>query len=282
MVVLTKGQKRALESTDEPVLKKTKLADWDPESKEIFKKDHKGSCWNFAETEECKFGEECRFNHVTRDGDLVQEAKLKTKTEKKKSKKKKSKKKSKKKTQNEVTRKTKEECIAEREIDEEDNLYTGTVKFFKKGYGFISIEEDITFKNLTASKKIYVMKEDIISEFDDIGLKKDDKVIFKVYKDSMGLGAMDVLYDDAPVVFEGASETKEVVEKEQTPEPKEQTPQPKEQTPEPIKTKKTLTKKKSPKSVTKKKAVKKTKKKVVKKKVVKKTTKRKSKRSKKN
>jgi len=273
MVVLTKGQKRALESTDEPVLKKTKLADWDPESKEIFKKDHKGSCWNFAETEECKFGEECRFNHVTRDGDLVQEAKLKTKTKKKKSKKKKSKKK----TQNEVTRKTKEECIAEREIDEEDNLYTGTVKFFKKGYGFISIEEDITFKNLTASKKIYVMKEDIISESDDIGLKKDEKVIFKVYKDSMGLGAMDVLYDDGPVVIEGASENKkEVVEKEQTPEPKEQTP-------EPIKAKKTLTKKKSPKSATKKKtAVKKTKKKVVKKKVVKKTTKRKSKRSKKN
>jgi len=277
MVILTKGQKRALESTsgDETVLKKTKLAEWDSEAKETFKKDHKGSCWNFAETEECKFGEECRFNHVTRDGDLVQEAKLKTKTKKKKTKKKKSKKKkSKKKTQTEVIRKTKEECIAEREMDEEDNLYTGTVKFFKKGYGFISIEEDITFKNLIATKKIYVMKEDVICDSDEIGLKKDEKVIFKVYKDSMGLGAMDVLYDDGPMVFEGEGEKEEVVEKEQTPEPEVVE---KEITPEPKKPKKTLTKKKSSKPAKKKKAVKKTKKKAVKK-----TTKRKSKRSKKN
>jgi len=256
MVVLTKGQKRALDaSSDESVLKKIKLVEWDSEEKEQFKKDYKGSCWNFAETEECTFGEECRFNHVTRDGELVQEAKVKTKTKKKKTKKKKSKKK----TQNKVIRKTKEECIAEREIDEEDNIYTGTVKFFKKGYGFISIEEDITFKDLTATKKIYVMKEDIICESDELGLNKDAKVMFKVYKDSMGLGAMDVLNEDgSPIVFgleavEGEKE--EVVEKEPTPEP--------------VKPKKTLTKKKSSKSAKKKKAVKK-------------TTKRKSKRSKKN
>jgi len=133
------------------------------------------------------------------------------------------------------------------------------VKFFKKGYGFISIEEDITFKDLTATKKIYVMKEDIICESDELGLNKDAKVMFKVYKDSMGLGAMDVLNEDgSPIVFgleavEGEKE--EVVEKEPTPEP--------------VKPKKTLTKKKSSKSAKKKKAVKK-------------TTKRKSKRSKKN
>jgi len=89
MVVLTKGQKRALEasSCDESVLKKIKLVEWDSEDKEQFKKDFKGSCWNFAETEECTFGEECRFNHVKRDGELVQEAKVKTKTKKKKTKK---------------------------------------------------------------------------------------------------------------------------------------------------------------------------------------------------
>jgi len=267
MVVLTKGQKRALESSsdDQTVLKKTKLAEWDPEAKENFKKDHKGSCWNFAETEECKFAENCRFNHVTRDGKLVQEAKKQTKTKKKKTKNKKSKKK----TESKVIRKTKDECIAERELDEEDNLYTGTVKFFKKGYGFISIEEDITFKNLTASKKIYVMKEDIICDSDEVGLKKDDKVIFKVYKDSMGLGAMDVLLDGGDSnVFDLEAEKEEVVvEKEQTPEPK--------------KSKKTLTKTKSSKSSTKKKTVKKTKKKT-KKKAVKKTTKKKTKKSKKN
>merc|ERR1712083_612522 len=37
-------------------------------------------------------------------------------------------------------RKTKDECIAERELDEEDNIYSGTIKFIKKGYGFINIE----------------------------------------------------------------------------------------------------------------------------------------------
>jgi len=279
MVVLTKGQKRALESSsdDQSVLKKIKLVAWDSEDKEQFKKDFKGSCYNFAETGECTFGEECRFNHVTRDGELVQEAKVKTKTKKKKT----TKKKSKKKTQTKVIRKTKEECIAEREIDEDDNIYTGTVKFFnKRGYGFISIEEDITFKNLTATKKIYVMKEDIICESDEMGLNKDEKVMFKVYKDSMGLGAMDVLNEDgSPIVFEVEAvegEKEEVVEKEPTPEP--------------VKPKKTVTKKKSSKSAKKKKAVKKTTKtvkkttKTVKKttKAVKKTTKKKAKRSKKN
>jgi len=276
MVVLTKGQKRALESSsdDQSVLKKIKLGEWDSEDKEQFKKDYKGSCWNFAETGECTFAEECRFNHVKRDGELVQEAKEKTKTKKKKTKKKKSKKKS----QNKVVRKTKEECIAEREIDEDDNIYTGTVKFFKKGYGFISIEEDITFKNLTATKKIYVMKEDILCESDEIGLNKDAKVMFKVYKDSMGLGAMDVLNEDgSPIVFKLEAvegEKEEVVEKEVVE---------KEPTPEPVKPKKTPTKKKSSKSAKKKKAVKKTTKAVKKTtKAVKKTTKKKSKKSKKN
>lgn len=265
MVVLTKGQKRALESSsdDQAVLKKIKLVAWDSEDKEQFKKDYEGSCWNFAETGECTFAEECRFNHVKRDGELVQEAKVKTKTKKKKTKKKKTKKKkSKKKTQNKVIRKTKEECIAEREIDEDDNIYTGTVKFFKKGYGFISIEEDITFKNLTATKKIYVMKEDIICESDEIGLNMDEKVMFKVYKDSMGLGAMDVLNEDgSPIVFVLEAIEGEKTEKEEVVE--------KEPTPEPVKPKKTLTKKKSSKPAKKKKAVKK-------------TTKRKSTKSKKN
>jgi len=226
MVVLTKGKKRSLEqSGDEAGLKKSKLGDWDAEAKELFKKENKGSCWNFAETGECSFGEECRFNHVTRDGEMVQEKKVNEKSNKK--------------------TKSKEECIAEREIDEDDNIYTGKVKLFRKGYGFIAIEESITFKDLTAEKKIYFMSEDIICESDDVKLNKDDKVIFKVYKDSMGLGAMDVMNEDTPAV-------EKVVEKEPTPEPK------------------------SPKKT----STKKTKK--VKKKKAKKTTKRKSKRTKKN
>merc|ERR1719289_17736 len=141
-------------------------------------------------------------------------------------------------------RKTKDECIAERELDEEDNIYSGTIKFIKKGYGFINIEEDITFKDLTATKKIYVMVEDIISGSDE-GLKKDDKVIFKVYKDSMGLGAMDVMIAEESLVdAEAEVEQEEEVLKEATPEPKV--------------SKKKNTKRKSKKAATTRKKVKKT------------------------
>merc|ERR1711973_91032 len=145
-------------------------------------------------------------------------------------------------------------------IDEDEVTYTGTVKYYrtKRGFGFISIDNEITFQDLTAKGKIYVMKDDIISESESIGLNKDGKVIFKVYKDSMGLGAMDVMNEDgSPIVYvleaaEGQKE--EVVEKEQTPKPEVVE---KEQTPEPVKPKKTLIKKKSSKSAKKKKAVKK-------------------------
>merc|ERR1712083_1084956 len=158
----------------------------------------------------------------------------------------------KKKTEKSVTiRKTKDECIAERELDEEDNIYSGTIKFIKKGYGFINIEEDITFKDLTATKKIYVMVEDIISGSDE-GMKKDDKVIFKVYKDSMGLGAMDVMIAEESLIEVGEEE--EFV-KEATPEPK-------------VAKKKSIKRKSKKSATTKKKA--------------KKTTKRKSVKSKKN
>jgi len=260
MVILTKGQKRSLETGgDKTGQKKPKLSDWDPEEKEEFKKNNKNSCWTFAETGECTYEEKCLFNHVTRDGEMVQEAKKKTKTKKKKKKKKK---KSKKNSESKVVRKTKEECIAEREIDEEDNIYTGTVKFFKKSYGFISIEEDITFKDITAKNKIYVMPEDIICESEEVGLNKDAKVMFKVYKDSMGLGAMDVTNEDgSPIVYVGEAEKEEPVVKEPTPEAE--------------KPKKSSTKKKVPKKLPAKKTA-------TKKKAVKKTTRRKSVRSKKN
>merc|ERR1719431_580108 len=145
------------------------------------------------------FGEECRFSHVTRDGELVQEPKAK---KAKKSKKKNKKKKKSKKSEKQVVRKTKEECIAEREIDEEEQIYTGTVKFYKKGYGFIKIEEEITFK--------YVTAEDIMCESEEIGLNKDDKVMFKIYKDSKGLGAMDVMNEDgSAIVFEREEQKEE-------------------------------------------------------------------------
>jgi len=192
---LKKAKRAKKQAVAQPIkndaeLKEAKLAEWTSEDKEQFKKDHANSCWNFAETGECTFGEDCRFNHVTRAGEVVQERKVKTKSKSGKTNEKK---------------KTKEELIEEREIDGEEDIYTGTVKYYrtKSGFGFISIDNEITFQDLTVKGKIYVMKDDIISESESIGLKKDTKVIFKVYKDSMGLGAMDVTNEDgSPIAFE--------------------------------------------------------------------------------
>merc|ERR1711920_1109179 len=111
-----------------------------------------------------------------------------------------------------VVKKTKEELLEERELDEEENLYTGTVKQYRadKEFGFISIEEDITFNGVTATEKVYVMKEDIICYSDEVGLKPDTSVMFKIYKDSMGLGACEVLNEDGtPITYEPEEEAVE-------------------------------------------------------------------------
>jgi len=104
-----------------------------------------------------------------------------------------------------VVKKTKEELIEEREMDEEETMYTGTVKSYQaeKEFGFISIDEEIAFNGLTASEKIYVMKEDIICYSDEVGLTPGTNVMFKIYKDSMGLGACEVHNEDGtPIIYE--------------------------------------------------------------------------------
>jgi len=104
-----------------------------------------------------------------------------------------------------VAKKTKEELLKEREIDEEETIYTGTVKFYlsNQDYGFISIDEDIEFKGLTAKGRIYVSKDDIVCCSEEVGLNKNSKVIFKLYKDSMGIGAYEVQNEDGtPIIFE--------------------------------------------------------------------------------
>merc|ERR1712061_817141 len=108
-----------------------------------------------------------------------------------------------------VVKKTKEELLEERELDEEENLYTGTVKQYRadKEFGFISIEEDITFNGVTATEKVYVMKEDIICSSEEVGLKPDTTVVFKIYKDSMDLGACEVHNEGGtPITFDPEEE----------------------------------------------------------------------------
>jgi len=98
--------------------------------------------------------------------------------------------------------KTKEELIEEREIEEDENVYTGIVKYYKpeKDFGFITISEEITFKDVTVKDKIYVMKEDIICYSDEVGLTPESEVMFKVYKDSRGLGACEVMNVDGTTI----------------------------------------------------------------------------------
>jgi len=108
-----------------------------------------------------------------------------------------------------VVKKTKEELIEEREIDEEETIYIGTVKSYQaeKEFGFISIEEEIAFNGLTTAEKVYVMKEDIICYSDEVGLKPGTNVMFKIYKDSMGLGACEVHNENGtPITFEPEAE----------------------------------------------------------------------------
>jgi len=100
--------------------------------------------------------------------------------------------------------KTKEQLIEEREIDDDETVYTGTVKSYKsdKDFGFITISEDITFKDVTVKEKIFVMKEDIVCYSDEVGLNVSAEVMFKVYKDSKGLGACEVMnVDGTPIDY---------------------------------------------------------------------------------
>jgi len=104
--------------------------------------------------------------------------------------------------------KTKEELIEEREIDDDETTYTGTVQSYKpeKDFGFIKISEEITFKDVTAKDKIYVMKEDIVCYSDEVGMTENSEVMFKIYKDSKGLGAHEVMnVDGTPIEYPAES-----------------------------------------------------------------------------
>merc|ERR1712096_55141 len=90
----------------------------------------------------------------------------------------------------------------DRDIDEE-TIYTGTVKFFdgRKGFGFITPDEEIEYGGQTASNDdeggVYVAREDIIAVEDGAACLNDEtKVQFQVYKGKNGLGACMVQNED--------------------------------------------------------------------------------------
>jgi len=101
--------------------------------------------------------------------------------------------------------KTKEQMIEEREIDDNETVYTGTVMKYtpEKEFGFITISEEITFKDVTVKERLFVMKEDIVCYSDEVGLNVSAEVMFKIYKDSKGLGACEVMnVDGTPIDYD--------------------------------------------------------------------------------
>jgi len=100
--------------------------------------------------------------------------------------------------------KTKGELIEEREIDFDEKTYMGTVMSYKpeKEFGFINISQEIWFKNASVKQRIFVRKEDIVCYSDEIGLTEGCAVKFKIYKDSKGLGACEVMNaDGTPIEY---------------------------------------------------------------------------------
>jgi len=100
--------------------------------------------------------------------------------------------------------KTKEELLEEREIDDEEKTYTGIVRSYKpeKEFGFINISEEIWFKDATVKQRLFVRKEDIVCYSDEVGLNEGCEVKFKIYKDSRGLGACEVMnVDGTPIKY---------------------------------------------------------------------------------
>jgi len=65
------------------------------------------------------------------------------------------------------------------------------------------------------------MKEDIVCGSDDVGLTAESEVMFKIYKDSKGLGACEVMNVDGTAIEYGkeSKETEVKTTKEPSPEP---------------------------------------------------------------
>jgi len=108
-------------------------------------------------------------------------------------------------------KKSQEELLAERDYDEE-NIYSGIVSWYKadKEYGIISIDEPITFKGATAMKSVCVGKDDIICWSEEVGLFTDSKVMFRVFKNSRGIGAYEVTNEDGSPIFFEPKEEREI------------------------------------------------------------------------
>jgi len=100
--------------------------------------------------------------------------------------------------------KTINELIAERQVDADERVFSGKVKFYKpkKKFGFIIPKKSIEYKG-QHWKRVFVREEDIVCFTPEIGLMKGAEVKFHIYKDSRGIGAHDIRnMDDTPIEYE--------------------------------------------------------------------------------
>jgi len=115
------------------------------------------------------------------------------------------------KIKNKKPEKSKEELLEERVNDDDENTYRGTVRSYKpeKGFGFLDISQEIWFKDATVKQRIFVRKEDIVCYSDEVGMNEGSEVMFKIYKDSKGLGACEVMnIDGTPIHYAPGSSRK--------------------------------------------------------------------------
>merc|ERR1719233_1845907 len=78
-------------------------------------------------------------------------------------------------------------------VSNDDDVYSGVLQFFdyRKGFGMVKPEEDITWEDVTVTSK------------DALYFRNGKKVTFKVYKDKKGLGAHELQNEDGnPLEYE--------------------------------------------------------------------------------
>jgi len=89
----------------------------------------------------------------------------------------------------------------DREVNEDD-IFTGAVKFFdgRKGFGFVKPDEEITWNSVTSGDGVFFSRDALVVTGAGKGMmlrvKDGLRVSFKVYKDNKGLGACEVQNED--------------------------------------------------------------------------------------
>jgi len=109
----------------------------------------------------------------------------------------------------------------DREVNNED-IYTGAIDSYKrwKGFGFLKLDEEITWKDTTTSGNLFFSKVEIFTATPRkrgyrFAMQKGDRVSFKIYKDKKGIGACQIKKEDGTPIEQESIEESRKKDKEQ-------------------------------------------------------------------